>query len=276
MDYRTINRHNWDERASAHAASRDYAVSSFVSDPSYLSRVVRFDLPLLGDISGQRGIHLQCHIATDTLSLARLGARMTGLDFSLASLAEARRLVEQTGSDIELIEGDVYDAVSLCGSMSFDFVYTGVGALCWLPGIQRWATVVSELLRPDGRLFLREGHPVLWAIDETRGDGLLVIDHPYFETDAPFVGDDAGTYVDTDVVFRSTETHQWNHGLGEIVTALLDAGMAITGLIEHQTAPWNALPGRTERLDDGEWRLKERPERLPQTYTLQAIKRRIS
>src|SRR5690242_12036715 len=185
----------WDERAPAHAASRDYAVRELLADPHLLSDVVRFDLPRLGDITGLRGVHLQCHIGTDTLSLARLGARMTGLDFSPAALSEARSLAARTGTDIAYHESDVYDAVSVLGASSFDFVYTGIGALCWLPSVARWAKVVASLLRPGGRLFIREGHPMLWAIDENSDPPTP--GYPYFETAEPMVFDDPSTYVDT-------------------------------------------------------------------------------
>ena len=116
-------------------------------------------------------------------------------------------------------------------------MFTGIGALCWLPGIRRWAAVVADLLRPGGRLFVREGHPMLWALDDARPDNLLVVRYPYVEREEPMVFDDAGTYVQTDVVFRHDITHEWNHGLGEIVTALLDAGLQITALAEHDSVP---------------------------------------
>ena len=270
-EYVLRNRASWDDRAAAHAASPGYQVKAFIEDPSHLSDVVRFDMPLLGAIDGLRGVHLQCHIGTDTLSLARLGAQMTGLDFSAQSLVEARKLAEATETAIEFVEGDVYAAANLLGSSAFDFVFTGVGALCWLPSVRQWAQVVSDLLRPGGRLFIREGHPMLWAIDETRADD-IVVDYAYFETEQPLVDDDPGTYVPTDVKFRENITMTWNHGIGEIITALGDVGMQITGLVEHQSVPWEAIPGQMVEGDDGEWRLRERPERLACTYTLQAVK----
>ena len=272
-DYRSVNRGFWDARAPAHAASRDYGFTRFVEHPDFLSHVVRFDLPRLGDLSGLRGVHLQCHIGTDTISLERLGAAMTGVDFSPAALGEARRLAELSGSSVDFVECDVYDAPSAVGSGSFDLVFTGVGALCWLPDIGRWGTVVAELLRPGGRLFIREGHPMLWALSDPRPDGLLVVEFPYFEREEPSVWDEGGTYVETDVVFDQNLTHEWNHGLGEVITALLDAGMELTALVEHDTAPWEAMPGQMERVEGGEWRLADRPWRLPHTYTLQAVKR---
>lgn len=272
-DYRAVNRASWDERAPAHAVSPGYAVDQFRNDPSFLSYVVQFDVPRLGDIRGLRGVHLQCHIGTDTISLARLGARMTGYDFSPAALAEARKLNDELGADVDFVEGDLYDAAAVLGEEQFDLVFTGIGALCWLPDIRRWAEVVAELLRPGGRLFIREGHPMLWALDDVREDGLLVVDYPYFERPEPMVFDEAGTYVETDVEFSHNVTHEWNHGLGETVTALMNAGMDLTMLEEHDSVPWEALPGQMDRIGLNEWRLADRPWRLPHSYTLQAVKR---
>lgn len=274
-DYRAVNRAMWDERAAAHAKSDGYQISRFLADPEFLSRVVQFDLPLLGSIRGLRGVHLQCHIGTDTLSLARLGARMTGLDFSPAALDEARRLAVATGASIDYVESDAYDAAATLGGAQFDLVFTGIGAICWLPDIKRWAQVVADLLKPGGRLFLREGHPVLWSVDDTRDDQLVELKYPYFDHDEPLVFDEDETYVETDVSFKNTVSHSWNHGLGAIISGLLDAGMEVTGLVEHDTVPWNALPGLMEQVPDRfeEWRLIDRPQRLPHSYTLQARKK---
>jgi SAM-dependent methyltransferase len=271
-DYETLNRASWDERAAAHAASKDYRVAAFADDPTHLSDVVRFDLPLLGDIRGLRGVHLQCHIGTDTVSLARLGATMTGVDFSPASLAEARRISALAGTPVEYVESDVYSTPAKLERGGYDLVYTGIGAICWLPDIRRWAQVVAHLLRPGGRLFIREGHPVLWALPDPRPDGLLTLELPYFEQTEPTVWTEGGTYVETDAEFVHNTTHEWNHGLGEIVTALIEAGLAVTGLTEHTSVPWEALPGQMHRIENGEWQLTDRPERLPHSYTLRAVR----
>ena len=171
------------------------------------------------------------------------------------------------------MEADVYDAAAVLGAGKFDLVFTGIGALCWLPSVSRWAAVVAELLRPGGRLFIREGHPMLWSLDERHTDA-LVVDYDYFERPEPMVFDEQGTYVETDAQFETTVTHVWNHGLGEIVTALFDAGMELTSLVEHDSVPWEALPGQMEATGEKEWRLRDRPWRLPHSYTLQAVKRR--
>ena len=271
-DYLHVNRLNWDERAPAHAASVDYGFDRFVADPGHLSDVVRFDRALLGDVDGLTGIHLQCHIGTDTLSLARLGARMTGLDLSPASLEQARRLAAEAGPAVDYVEADTYSAARALGGRTFDLVYTGIGALCWLPDIDRWAAVVDALLKPGGRLFVREGHPMMWAVDDARTD-VLSLAYAYFQTPEPFDEEEPGTYVDTDVEFVHTRAMSWNHGLGETVTALLTRGLQVTGLVEHRSVPWDALPGRMVRdADFDEWRLLEHAERLPLTYTLQARK----
>jgi SAM-dependent methyltransferase len=272
-DYRDVNRANWDDRVPAHVASPDYAVGRFRDDPGFISDVVRFDRRLLGDVAGLRAVHLQCHIGTDTVSLARLGAAMTGLDFSGPAVAAARELAAATGADATFVESDVYAAADVLEPESFDLVYTGIGALCWLPSVSRWARVVAALLRPGGRLFIRDGHPMLFTLDAPRDDGLLSVRYPYFETAGPQVFDDAGTYVASDAVFEHNVTHEWNHGVGEIVTGLLGAGLTLTGLAEHDSVPWNALPGAMTETS-GEWRLTAAPARVACSFTIQAVKQR--
>ena len=268
-DYRAANRANWDERVRT--GTRCHAAQRIAADPDYLTPVVRFDLRRLGSVRGQRGVHLQCHTGTDTISLSRLGARMTGLDFSADALGQARDLAEQTGADTEFAEADVHDAVTVLGAGQLDLVYTGLGALCFLPSIRRWAAVIAGLLKPGGRLFLREGHPVLWSLNDRHADQPLIMDLPYFERPDPVTWPGGGRYVEPDAPLTHDVTREWNHGLGEIVTALLEQGMAITALTEHDSVPWEALPGRMVRTRDGEWRLADRPWRLPHSYTLQAV-----
>lgn len=269
-DYADVNRRVWDERAPAHAASADYGVDAFRTDPEHLSDVVRFDLPRLGDVRGLRGVHLQCHLGTDTLSLARLGARMTGLDFSGESVARAQALSDEVGAGVDYVEADVYAAADVLPAGEFDFVFTGIGALCWLPSVDRWAGVVARLLKPGGWLFIREGHPVLWALETV--EGRLALEYPYVERAEPTVFDEPGTYVETDAEFEHTVTKEWNHGLGETVTALLDHGLRLDLLVEHDSVPWDPFPGHFEPVGGGEFRLRDRPWRLPHTYTVRATK----
>ena len=266
-----LNKANWNERAALHAASPDYQIQLFIASPAHLSEVVRFDLPRLGDIRGLRAVHLQCHIGTDTLSLARLGAQMSGLDFSPASLEQARQLANACDTPIQFVEASVYDAAKVLNGQSFDLVYTGIGALNWLPHINDWARNVAALLKPGGRLFLREMHPVLMTLDQDCQDALQMV-HSYFEHSEPQVWNDEYSYVASDSKLTATTTHEWNHGLGEIITALLHHGMRLILLEEHTSIPWEALPGQMTLGEDGEWRLSNQPQRLPLSYTLQAVK----
>ena len=228
-DYLRANRANWDDRAVVHAASPDYDIPSFLDDPKHLSAVVRFDLPRIGDIAGLDGVHLQCHIGTDTLSLARLGARMTGLDLSPQSVEEARRLAAATGAEVDYVVSDVYDAPNALGGRTFDLVYVSLGAISWLPSVDRWAAVVAAVLRPGGRLFIRDTHPMLDTLEPDPTTGQPVPAWPYFEHAEPVVWNEDSTYVasaeDSDGVITHTEAHTWSHGIGETVTAVMRHGL---------------------------------------------------
>jgi SAM-dependent methyltransferase len=269
-DYRAVNQANWNSRVPHHEQA--YGLDDFRADPRHLSDVVSFDLPRLGSIEGLDVVHLQCHIGTDTLSLARLGARsVTGLDFSAPALEVAARLAADCGATIDYVESELYDAVDALGAERFDLVFTGIGALCWLPDVAGWARVVAALLRPGGRLFIREGHPVLWALDDPRPDGLLVVQYPYFETEGvPF--SETESYVEHDEPLASPDIVHFNHGLAEIITAVMDAGLTLTAIEEHDSVPWNALGDAMVEVAPNEFRLRDAPERLPASYTLQATK----
>ncbi|MGO4533808.1 class I SAM-dependent methyltransferase [Leifsonia sp. 2MCAF36] len=272
-EFTDANRANWDDRATLHAdrGQHGYRISQYIDDRAAISGVVRFDLPRLGSVEGLRTAHLQCHIGTDTLSLARLGAHVTGLDFSANAIDEARRLVADTGDDVDFVVADVYEAASVLQPGSFDLVYTGVGALCWLPRVDRWAAVVAALLAPGGSLFLREGHPILWSMDEGLDDDLH-LRFPYFEREQPLEWDDDSTYVETTRPLTATRTYEWNHSLGEIVTALIAAGLRIDLLEEHDSVPWLALPGQMVMRPDGEFALGALDGVAPLSYTLRAGK----
>lgn len=269
-DYIAVNRANWDSRVPHHVIG--YDLDSFRSNPAHLSHVVQFDLPRLGSIADLDVVHLQCHIGTDTLSLLRLGARrVTGLDFSRPALDAAARLAHDCGASINYVESELYNAVDALGASQFDLVYTGIGALCWLPDVRRWAEIVAALLRPGGRLFLREGHPVLWSLGDPRPDGLLVLEYPYFETKGTRFSEE-WSYIPHEDPLASPDFVDFNHGIAEVITAVLDTGMRLTAIEEHDSVPWNALEDAMEPIGGGEYRLRDDPARLPATYTLQAFK----
>ena len=266
-EHRRANRANWDDRVPIHWESPGYDVAGFIADRKRLSDVVAFDAPFVGEVRGRRLLHLQCHIGKDTLSWARLGAEVTGVDFSEPAIAAARRLSVESGTPGRFLVAELYDAPGVLPE-TFDVVYTGVGAVNWLPDIHRWAEVVAGFLAPGGLFYMREGHPVLWSLD-WRDDGALVVRYPYFETAGPVVDDDSSTYAGPGTVAHA-RTYEWNHGLGEVVSALLDAGLVVTGLREHREMEWQGLPQMTEGAD-GRWRLPEAQRDLvPLMYSVSA------
>ena len=283
-DYLEVNRANWDARADVHVGPGGYRLDA-IEDPAWISQAVAFDRPLLGDLTGAHGVHLQCHIGTDTISLARLGAHMTGLDLSPRSLHHARTIAARARVAVDYVEADLYSAPEALDGRTFDLVYTGIGALCWLPDIGRWGTTVARLLRPGGRLFVRDAHPVLNALGAVRvgeqheywaeasdrltplGDWTPSLELPYWTPAEGTVWHDGVSYTGEGTV-ASPASVEWNHALSEIVMAVIDAGLALELLAEHDSLPWDALPGLMVADERGEYSLADRPERLPASFTL--------
>ena len=271
-DARAANLANWNERTPIHAASTVYDVAGLAANPSQLSRVVGFDAPRVGDVAGQRLLHLQCHIGTDTVSWAKLGAKVTGLDFSEPALAVARDLAARAGIAARFVHADVYDAVEALGAATFDVVYTGVGAINWLPDITRWAQVAARLVAPGGRFYIREGHPMLYALDDLTSPGEFTVRYPYFAAGEPLAWDEDTTYTGDDTKLTNTRTYEWQHHLGEVVQALLDAGLTIRSLEEHRVLEW-PFWSWMEHTEDGAYVLAaDVRERVPLMYSLLATK----
>ena len=268
--YLADNQANWNDRVPIHAGPDGYRLDRYVDDPNRISEVVARDKAYLGDISGKTLLHLQCHIGTDTVSLARLGAKVTGVDFSAPALDVARGLASDLGLDATFVQSDVYAAAEVLDEQ-FDIVYTGVGAINWLPDVARWAQVVAACTRPGGTFYMQEGHPFLWALDHDRTDGQLVVTEPYFEEVQPATWNEGTTYLGTGTVDHTT-SHEWNHGLGEILTALIGAGFRIDRLDEHTSLYWLALQHMYEETE-GHWVLPEHQRnRVPLMYSLKATR----
>jgi SAM-dependent methyltransferase len=211
-------------------------------------------------------VHVQCHIGHDTISLARLGARVTGVDFSPSALAVGRDLAEACALDVRFVESELYEIPSVLGA-DFDLVYTGVGALNWLPDIAGWGRVVAGLLRPGGRLYVRDAHPMLNTLHDGIDDEVLRVTLPYFEGQELHWFHD-NTYTEGPSVAHPGN-YEWNHGLGEIVQAVIDAGLTVTALREHRELEWRGLAHLVEG-PDGKFRLREGTDRLPLMFTLEA------
>ncbi len=261
---------NWESRVPVHVASDAYDLDRFVTDPHHLSGVVRDDAAALGDLTGSRVAHLQCHIGTDTVSLARLGAEVVGLDFSPSALLVARDLAARAGADARFIEADVRHAAAALGT-GYDLVYTTVGVVGWVPSMAAWADQVASLLAPGGRLYLRDAHPMLLTLDETREDQRLVVTHPYFGDGRPQRWEDETSYTGDASAISSPVHYEWHHPLSEIVQAVLDAGLRLTRFVEQDTLDWAFAPWM-ETDGHGRYRLPEHQRPLvPTQFTLEAV-----
>ena len=269
------NRRNWDERAPLHVAGSAYDVERYVRDPGRVSGCVIEDAermaPYLpgGTLDGLRVAHLQCHIGTDSLSLARLGARVAGVDFSPAAIAIATDLAVRAGvaDRLRFVCSTVDDAAAALSGERFDVVYTSVGVLCWLPDLTAWARTIAALLEPGGLFYVRDAHPMLNALEWDADAGRLFVAYPYFAAE-PTVWDDECSYVPTDVPLRNTRTYEWSHSLGEIIGVLLAQGLTIEAFAEHRRIDWVPFPAIV--ADGDGFVLAEHPERVPLMFSLAA------
>lgn len=265
---------NWNDRAALHEGSDFYRINELIGDPSAITQELSLDLPRFGDLTGRDVIHLQCHLGTDTVGFARKGARrVVGIDFSDESVDRARVIAEKCQVDIEYVQANVYDARQAVDG-DFDLVYTSLGVLCWLPGIAGWARTVASLLNDGGRFFIRDDHPVFMTVGEDVSSGLK-IEQPYFQQKTPLTWDDTGSYIERsegEPAITHSVNHQWNHSLGEIISALIDAGLSIDLVEESDASAWCPWPELMVRTSDGRWRLKESPERMPFQFVIEAHK----
>lgn len=266
-DERAANLANWNDRVAAHLTSPGYNVAGFVADHSRISKAVTLDSEEIGDVGDRSLLHLQCHIGLDTLSWARLGAKVTGLDFSAPAIDAALEISRRAQTPGRFVVADVYDAPDTLGE-TFDVVYASEGVLCWLPDVAAWAQVVRRLIRPGGTAYIRDGHPISRGLDHDRVDGRLEFVGSYFEGAAQRY-DEPGTYVESTVPIEHTVNYEWNHGLGEILNAFVDAGFLIESLREYPISAYRALPGMVMG-QDGWWRPPARSSQVPQMFSVRA------
>jgi SAM-dependent methyltransferase len=262
------NRLNWDDRTAIHLRNRTgfYAIDRVKAGDNSFSGFVDAEL---GDVAGQRLAPLQCHFGLDTIRLARRGAIVTGLDFSTAAIAAARVLDAELSVPVHFVEGNVYDATALLDTQ-YDIVLVTWGSIIWLPDNHRWAKVVAELLAPGGWLYLAEGHPSTLSLDQV--DGRLVALRPWRTTvTAPFVYDEVTTYTGDPTPLTQTRSYEWSHQLSDIIAGLLEAGLCLNFLHEHERLPWRHFPmmGSDE---EGLYKLSDGHPRLPLSFSLRASK----
>ncbi|WP_031465996.1 class I SAM-dependent methyltransferase [Sciscionella sediminilitoris] len=267
----TLNERNWDARTPIHVQSEFYGLGT--RDPQ--DWIAPFEWEALGALAGVDVAHLQCHLGVETMALAQAGARVVGLDISARSVEQAAGAARTAGLDIEYAKADVYDAVGVLGAERFDIVYTGKGSLCYLPDLSGWAEVVTGLLRPGGFVYVVEFHPLLTAFganadpDDPTG---LTIRQDYLEGRGAIEHDSRHTYTDGPALENDTVHYEWSHGIGEVVTALLGAGLVLDDLTELDVLPWPRWPSMS-RTDYGWWHVGAGAQpRVPTLYALRARK----
>jgi SAM-dependent methyltransferase len=274
--YLESNRKLWNEWTRVHERSDFYNLEAFKAgktkdrpfDAGPGLRVRAFEVEELGDVRGKSLLHLQCHFGIDTLSWARLGAKVTGIDFSPDAIAIASALGADLGIDATFIGSSVQD---LRGNLEgeFDVVYTSRGAIWWLDDLDVWAQTIAHFLRPDGVFYITEFHPILMTLGEERD---IRIAYPYFARPDPLSFPVQGSYADRDAKIESTTEYGWTHPISEIVTAIARAGLRIEFLHEFDWVDYEIFP-MVEQSPDGKWRLQKDIEgELPLMFSLRAAK----
>jgi SAM-dependent methyltransferase len=263
-EYLKNNRKLWNEITPIHARSEFYDVAGFKAGRCTLKSI---ELEEVGDVSGKSMLHLQCHFGLDTLSWARRGARVTGVDFSEESIETARRLAQETGIKADFICSDVYSLPEILKD-EFDIVFTSYGVLAWLPDLEKWAEIIAGYLKPGGFFYIAEGHPFLCVFNDSRHTKELEISGSYFHRPEPMKWESEGDYAEPDAV-PTRPSYEWNHSLADVVNSLIKAGLKIEFLHEFPYICWKQFPFM-QKDKDGWWRLEG--DNIPLTFSLKATK----
>lgn len=261
-NYLHINRKSWNDKTDLHYQSDFYDTKGFIAGANSLNDI---EMDLLGDVKGKRVLHLQCHFGQDTISLGRLGAMVTGMDFSDRAIQRANELAKKTNVEASFICCDIYDLPSHL-NQQFDMVFTSYGTIGWLPDIGKWAEIVSRFLKPNGKFVFVEFHPVVWMFD----DGFEKIIYNYFNSGA-IVETEEGTYADKTADI-SQEYITWNHGIGEVVNNLIKYGLEINSLDEFDYSPYDCF-NTTSEFEKNKFRIKGLENKIPMVYSIKATKK---
>jgi len=260
-DYIKINRELWNKKTPVHVASKFYDVEGFIAGKTSLNPA---ELDSLGDVKGKSILHLQCHFGQDTLSWARLGADVTGVDLSDKAIDEAKKLNDKLGLNAEFICCNVYDLKEHLDK-KFDIVLTSYGTIGWLPDLNKWAEIISHFLKPGGTFFIAEFHPVLWMFNEN----FTEFQYSYFN-DVPIIETVKNTYTDGDAEINLL-SYGWNHPLSEIFTPLLKNNFKISEFKEYPYSYYNCF-NKAIQNKDGWWEIEGMEGKLPLMYSIKAIK----
>lgn len=261
-NYIEINKKTWNNKVPFHIDSQFYDMENFLKGKNSLPEI---DITLLEDIKGKSILHLQCHFGQDSLSLARLGAKVTGIDLSDKAIEKARELNNQLRLDASFICCDVYETLKhLKGK--FDIVYTSYGTIGWLPDLDKWAEVISGALKPNGKFVFVEFHPVLWMFD----DNFTKIQYHY-HNEQPIIEEYTGTYANKEAEI-TTNYIGWNHSLSEVFQALLKNGLQIEHFNEYDYSNYDCF-NETVEFEPRKFRIKHLENRIPMMYSLKCSKK---
>ncbi len=261
-NYIEINRQSWNNRTQAHLKSEFYDLENFLKGKSSLNDI---ELNLLGDIKGKTILHLQCHFGQDTISLARLGAHVTGVDLSDKAIESAKQFAIETHSNAKFICCDLYDLPDHLDE-KFDIVFTSYGAIGWLPDLNRWAQIISAFLKPNGQLVFVEFHPVVWMFD----DNFDKITYRCFNSGA-ITETENGTYADREADL-SLSYVVWNHGISEVLNSLIKNGLEIKSFDEFDYSPYNCF-NKTVEFEPGKYRIEHLDDKIPMVHSITATRK---
>jgi SAM-dependent methyltransferase len=270
-DYTKANLDWWNEAAIVHSQSQGeiYELASFKAGRT---KLLPLELEEVGDVAGKKLLHLQCHFGLDTLSWARRGAQVTGVDFSDQAIAIAQSLSQELKLDAHFICSEIYNLPNVLNAAGeFDIVYTSYGVIGWLPDLQPWGRIIAHYLKPGGFFYIAEGHPIMWLFDEKSTD--FKLKYSYFSKE-PIKDEAEGTYAEKDAKLEHKTTYGWNHSFSEVFNSLLSAGLTIDFFQEHPFCAWECFP-EMEVGEDRFMRFKEqwKREMIPLMFSLKATKK---
>ena len=267
-EYFKTNQQLWDELTEINSKSRMYDLESFLRGGISLKRLEQEELH---DIKDKSLLHLQCHFGMDTLSWARLGATVTGVDFSPRAISLAKEISQTTGTDARFICSNIYDLHNTLHDQ-FDVVFTSYGVLCWLPDLEKWGEIISSYLKPGGIFYIIEFHPFFYVFEnESNTIGLKLRDkYSYFHCDRPVKWEPNRAYADRSQITKNP-SYEWHHSLSDIINSLTRAGLALEYIHEFPYCGYDVLPSMKQG-DDGWWRLDSDIE-LPMMFSIRAVKK---
>jgi len=264
--YFKINLKRWNELAEINAKSRVYDLEGFKTGKTSLLSI---ELEELGDVNGKTLLHLQCHFGMDTLSWARLGAKVTGVDFSDKAIILAKELSKELDIPARFINANVYDLLNILNEQ-FDIVFTSYGVLCWLPDLEKWAQTINSCLKPGGTFYVIDGHPFGILIDEKQQP--FKVGFNYFPDGKPLYWEEEAAYADPSTELINKVSYEWDHPISEILNSLLRVNLELEYVHEFPFSYHNYHPDMIKR-EDGYYEFQNLRFSVPMMFSIKAHKK---